>query len=88
VPSTDLFYEPDPTRLERWRGDGAVAVEMEAAAVLTVAARHGVRAGCLLMVTDQLAGGGRERMEHEEIEERATVLGEVALSALTATAAG
>jgi DeoD family purine-nucleoside phosphorylase len=88
VVSNDLFYEPDPARLDGWRAAGAVAVEMEAAALLATAAGHGVRAGCLLMVTDQLAHGGRERMEHEEIEERAGRLGEVALSALTATAAG
>ncbi|HEX8066313.1 MAG TPA: hypothetical protein VF520_07290 [Thermoleophilaceae bacterium] len=81
VASTDLFHDPRPDLPDRWRDAGAVAVEMEAAAVLTVAARHGVRAGCVLLVTDRLAGG-RERMDHEEIEARATRLGEVALEAL------
>lgn len=82
VVSTDLFYDPEPERMTAWRAAGAVAVEMEAAAVLAVAARHGVRAACVLMVSDRLAGGGRDRMDHEEIERRAPRLGEVALAAI------
>ncbi|HEX8743724.1 MAG TPA: hypothetical protein VF712_11370 [Thermoleophilaceae bacterium] len=84
IVSTDLFYDPEPERLEGWRAQGAVAIEMEAAAVLAGAARHGVRAACLLMVTDELASGERVRMEHEEIERHAARLGEVALAALGA----
>jgi DeoD family purine-nucleoside phosphorylase len=84
--STDLFYDPDAARPEAWRAEGAVAVEMEAATVLATAARHGVRAGCLLMVTDLLADGGRERMEHEEIEKRSARMAAVALTALAGPA--
>ena len=84
IVSADLFYDPDPQRLTSWATDGADAVEMEAAAILAVAARHGVAAGCILMVTDELAGGGRRRMEHDEIEGRSLRLGEVALAALGA----
>lgn len=50
VVSTDLFYDPDPTPQETWYPRGVIAVEMEAAAVFTLAALRGVRAGCLLMV--------------------------------------
>jgi purine-nucleoside phosphorylase len=83
VASTDLFYDPDgEAAMERWRAAGAVAVEMEAAAVLQTASNEGARAGCVLLVTDVLAGGSRERMPHEEIEERGNSLGEVALRAL------
>jgi DeoD family purine-nucleoside phosphorylase len=82
VVSFDLFYDPDPARADGWHRAGAAAVEMEAAAVLTTAARRGARAGCVLMVTDLLAGGERERMGHDEIDERAPRLGEVALRAL------
>jgi purine-nucleoside phosphorylase len=81
--TTDLFYDPDPERPRTWRDAGAVAVEMETAAILATAAGHGVSAGCVLVVTDQLARGGRERMDHEEIEERSARLGEVALAALS-----
>ena len=80
--STDLFYDPSPERAEAWRQAGAAVVEMEAAAVLTVAGRLGARAACVLLVTDVLAGGGRERLDHEAIEARGVRLGEVALSAL------
>ena len=84
VASTDLFYD-SPDRLDEWRAAGAVAVEMEAAALFAVAGARGVPAACLLMVTDELAGDGRVRMEHEEIEERSARLGELALAALGAT---
>ena len=82
--SADLFYDPDPGRLERWSADGALAVEMEAAAILAVAAHHAIPAACMLLVTDEFAGSGRRRMDHDEIEERAVRLGEVALAALGA----
>ncbi|HEX8102864.1 MAG TPA: hypothetical protein VF533_09640, partial [Solirubrobacteraceae bacterium] len=62
VVTGDLFYDPDPARPARWTAAGAIAVEMEAAAVLAVAGRHGAAAACVLAVTDLLAGGGRERI--------------------------
>ena len=37
VVSTDLFYEPDAERNPAWAGDGALAVEMECAALFAVA---------------------------------------------------
>jgi purine-nucleoside phosphorylase len=84
VVSTDLFYDPRPAIEEGWRAAGAAAIEMEAATVLTVAARRGVRAGCLLLVSDVLGAGGRERLSDEELEAGGLRLGEVALRALTA----
>jgi DeoD family purine-nucleoside phosphorylase len=86
IVTSDLFYDPDTGRPDAWRAEGAVAIEMEAAGVLATASLHGVRAACLLMVTDLLAGGGRERMEHEAIERRSARLGEVALAALAPAA--
>ena len=83
VVSTDLFYDPDPSRAERWRADGALAVEMEAATVLTVAAAHGVRAGCILAVSDSEAGGG-ERIDSERLDEVSERLGAAAVAALGA----
>jgi uridine phosphorylase len=81
VVSSDLFYDRRDGAAGRWRAAGAVAVEMEAAAVLTVAELHGVRAGCLLAVTDELEGG-RVRIGDEELEQLGIRLGEVALAAL------
>ncbi len=82
VASTDLFYELHPERESAWREAGAVAVEMEAAAVLQVAIRRGVRAACVLLVTDVLTGDGRARMDDDQLEERELALGDVAIRAL------
>ena len=41
-----------PEAEQRWRKDGALAVEMEAATLFALAARRGLRAGALLIVTD------------------------------------
>jgi uridine phosphorylase len=81
VASADLFYDPDPARAERWAAAGAVAVEMEAAALFTVARRHGVAAACLLVVSDALAGGGRRRIGDDALAAAELALGETALAA-------
>jgi DeoD family purine-nucleoside phosphorylase len=83
VVSSDVFYESRDGVQEEWAAAGAVAVEMEAAAVLAVARRREVRAGCVLGVTDLLAGK-RERMGQEAVERLGVELGEAALRALGA----
>ncbi|HSL58642.1 MAG TPA: hypothetical protein VK866_12430, partial [Acidimicrobiales bacterium] len=52
VLTSDLFYPHDVlgADLERWARAGAVAVEMECAALFVVAALHGARAGAVLAV--------------------------------------
>jgi DeoD family purine-nucleoside phosphorylase len=54
VVSSDLFYdrEEDPQGL--WHSLGVLAVEMEAAAIFTIAAMHRVKAGCLLTVSNTI----------------------------------
>lgn len=79
VVSTDLFYDPRPDA----HPEGAAAVEMEAAAVLQVARRRGVRAACLLAVSDLVHGDPR-RIEEEALTEAGLELGRVALSAFGA----
>ena len=79
--STDLFYDERDGVPEAWVNAGASVVEMEAAAVMQVAKRHGVRAGCLLAVTD-LVGPPRERAPIEQVEEMGLALGETAASVL------
>ena len=81
VVSTDLFYDPRPGRAREWLDAGAIAVEMEAATVLAVAARRGVRAACLLTVSDSEPGGG-ERIGDERLGAAAERLGRAALTAL------
>jgi uridine phosphorylase len=83
VVSTDLFYDPREHLPGQWVAEGAVAVEMEAAAVFSVARSRDARAGCLLAVTDLLAGG-RKRMDQDSVEAVGVELGAAALRALEA----
>jgi DeoD family purine-nucleoside phosphorylase len=87
VVSTDVFYDPREGLQERWVADGAVAVEMEAAAVFAVARIRGARAGCLLGVTDLIANA-RERIDQEHLEELGVELGRAALRALATLSSG
>ncbi len=88
VVSSDLFYD-DRQEADRWISAGAVAVEMEAAAVLQVAARRGARAACLLAVSDLLSGERsgrepRERIAPDKLEAAGVRLGRLGLAALRA----
>jgi DeoD family purine-nucleoside phosphorylase len=83
VVTTDVFYESRDGVQERWAAEGAVAVEMETAAVFAVAQRREARAACLLGVTDLIAGA-RERLDQEAVEQLGVELGEAALRALGA----
>jgi DeoD family purine-nucleoside phosphorylase len=87
VVSTDLFYDPRDDRPGRWESEGALAVEMEAAAILRVAELHGAVAACLLAVSDVTRGGSHERLEPEALERAGIRLGEVASAALTGAGA-
>src|SRR5258705_3184449 len=60
--TVDLFYDAPPPP------DGAVAVEMEAATIFRLAERRGVAAGCVLGVSDTLAGGTRQRPDDQGME--------------------
>ncbi len=82
VVSTDLFYDPDAARPAAWRAAGALAVELEAAAILAVAARRGIRAACLLAVSDSVAGGG-ERIGADALVTASARLGRAGLAALS-----
>ena len=76
--SSDLFYDPSGSAPE-----GADVVEMEAATLLRIAELRGVRAACLLAVSDVLTGG-RKRLDGEELSAVGLRLGEVAVAALSA----
>ncbi len=54
IVSSDLFYDPEEDPADLWNSLGVLAVEMEAAAIFTIAAMEGVRAGCLLTVSDTI----------------------------------
>lgn len=52
--SSDVFYDERPDLTEAMARHGVLAVEMEAAELYTVAARHGVRALAVLTISDHL----------------------------------
>ena len=52
--SSDVFYDERPDLTEQMTRHGVLAVEMEAAELYTLAARHGVRALAVLTVSDHL----------------------------------
>jgi DeoD family purine-nucleoside phosphorylase len=81
VVSTDLFYDA-ADRHAGWIGAGALAVEMEAATIFTIAARKGVEAACALLVSDTLFDDFQRIGEHA-LHEAELALGQLAVTALT-----
>lgn len=84
IVTTDLFYEtPDAGREARWAQAGALAIEMEAAALFAVGARRGVAVACLLTVSDVFGEDGeRERIADEPMLAAALRMGAAAIAAL------
>lgn len=68
----DALYAEDRHHAERWLARGVLAFEMEASALFTVAALRGLRAGCIVLVTN--AAG-----EHDRLSGEASAAGERAL---------
>lgn len=67
VLSADEFYEDNPAEYQLWARYGVLCVEMEAAGLYTIAARHNVRALAILTISDSLVTG-----EHASAEDRET----------------
>lgn len=81
VVSTDLFYDAEDLT-ESWVAGGAIAVEMETATLLTLAAKRGVEAASALLVSNTLIGDQLERLAEEELHAAEGELGKLAVSAL------
>ncbi len=81
--SSDVFYDERPDLNEIMTRHGILAVEMEAAELYTVAARHGARALAVLTVSDHLISGGNLTSG-----ERETSFGEMVEIALEAAFPG
>ncbi len=79
--SADLFYDEREEPLRDWLARGAKAVEMEAATLFQFAGARGIRAACVLGVTD-IVGAERNRIGQEELAELGVRLGEVGFAAL------
>ena len=79
--STDLFYDERTGLASAWHDQGVTAVEMEAAAVLTLCDRKGVRGACLLAVSDLLSAAltghatERIRIDGEKLDEAGLLAG-------------
>jgi purine-nucleoside phosphorylase len=77
VLSSDSFYDEDTEAWKNWARYGVLAVEMETAALYTIAASFGVKALCLLTVSDSLIT--REETTSAEREKTFTKMMELAL---------
>lgn len=75
--SSDTFYADDPNIAKNMAKYGALAVEMEAAALYTIAAQFGVDALSILTVSDSLVSG--EVTTAEERQKTFTNMIEIAL---------
>lgn len=77
--SSDVFYNDDQDEYKKWAKFGVLAVEMEAAGLYTLAAKHGVRALTVLTVSDHL-------VTHEQTtaQERQTTFNQMIEAALEA----
>lgn len=81
VACTDLFYDGPSDEQQRWRKDGALAVEMETATLFALARRRSLRAGSVLLVSDVL-NPSRVRIDDEALQEGEHRLGRTAFEAL------
>ena len=79
VASTDLFY--DGPGEQPWIDAGALAVEMETATLFALAARRGLQAGAVLIVSDLLLPS-RSRIDPDGLREAERRAGELAAGAL------
>ncbi len=84
IVSSDIFYQPDPDQVRRWSERGLLAVEMEAAVLFTLGALRGLRAGCLLIVSDVIVEGEFIRISDEEMQRAVDQMTELALHTVTA----
>ena len=64
--STDIFYNDDPEEWKIWSRHGVLAVEMEAAALYTIAAKKGIQALTILTVSDSLVTGEATTSEERQ----------------------
>jgi DeoD family purine-nucleoside phosphorylase len=87
--SVDLFYEPTggraPGQGRSQHAADALAIEMEAATLFTVAAAASVPVACVLAVSDTFdAAGARTHIDDEPLLQAAEAMGALAIAALPA----
>ena len=80
VLSSDEFYEDDPDSYKKWAAFGVMCVEMEAAGLYTIAAKHNVKALAILTVSDSLVT--KESLAADERESSFETMIDIALNTL------
>jgi uridine phosphorylase len=89
IASDDAFYAETDEYIEAWERAGMLSVEMEAAAIFTLARRKGLRAGALCTVDGNLVAGTQKgATEGEELPEKAKDNVERAIAIALDAAAG
>ena len=78
--STDEFYEDNFDDYKLWAEFGVLCVEMEAAGLYTIAAKHNVKALAILTISDSLIT--KERTSAMEREQTFRKMIEIALGTL------
>ena len=72
IASDDAFYAETDAYVEDWEAAGLLSVEMEAAAIFTLARRKGLRAGAICTVDGNLVEGTQKgETDDEELPEKA-----------------
>lgn len=66
VLSSDIFYTDNPNDHEMWAAYNVLCVEMEAAGLYSIAAKHGVNALAILTISDSLITGEKTSAEERE----------------------
>lgn len=79
IVSSDVFYQPDTDMGRRWSERGTLAVEMEAAALFTIAALRKIRAAAMCTVSDIVVDGEFIRISDEELKRAVDEMMEIAL---------
>ena len=72
IVTDDAYYAETDTYVREWENAGLLAIEMEAAALFTLARRKGLRAGAICTVDGNLVEGTQKgETEDEELPEKA-----------------
>jgi len=66
VLSSDFFYTDDPLDHEKWAAYNVLCVEMEAAGLYSIAAKHKVNALAILTISDSLITGEQTTVQERE----------------------
>jgi purine-nucleoside phosphorylase len=80
--AADAFYTDRPDLYDALASYGVLAVEMESAALFTIAALRGVQAGSLLAVTDLVLADTRARITDADLSDAVDRMTRIGLAAL------